>query len=174
MTSPEFGSGERITSGSDADLSSAVESLSAQLRTVSYLLETVAFLYTKAGLLLGESTGAATGGQSGATTPRRPGSPVQSAAELTKKSLSCQEERVVLLMSSGMSNREIARTMRLSEQTVKNYLSTAFRKLGAKNRTEAAAQLLRRAPDASHGDCAPTSLSDRSGAGRLLPAKEDQ
>ncbi|MEU5116787.1 response regulator transcription factor [Streptomyces longwoodensis] len=56
--------------------------------------------------------------------------------------LSRQERRVLGLMSQGLSNRSIARELKLSEQTIKNYLSTAFRKLGVTSRTEAAFRFL--------------------------------
>ncbi|MEU2436713.1 response regulator transcription factor [Streptomyces rubradiris] len=56
--------------------------------------------------------------------------------------LTPQERRVLTLMSRGLSNRVIARELELSEQTIKNYLSTAFRKLGVTSRTEAAFRVL--------------------------------
>jgi DNA-binding CsgD family transcriptional regulator len=56
--------------------------------------------------------------------------------------LSPQERRVLGLMSRGLTNRSIARELELSEQTIKNYLSTAFRKLGVTSRTEAAFRFL--------------------------------
>ncbi|WP_344365953.1 response regulator transcription factor [Streptomyces gobitricini] len=61
--------------------------------------------------------------------------------------LSRQEQRVLRLVSHGMSNRSIARELRLSEQTIKNYLSSAFRKLGVNSRTEAAFYMLRAQSD---------------------------
>lgn len=48
-------------------------------------------------------------------------------------------ERVVLrLAGDGQASAEIARTLQLSEGTVRNYLSEAISKLGARNRTDAA------------------------------------
>jgi len=53
--------------------------------------------------------------------------------------LSPQEKRVLQLVIRGKTNKEIAQTMVLSENTVKNYLGTVFEKLHVKRRTEAAA-----------------------------------
>jgi hypothetical protein len=39
-------------------------------------------------------------------------------------------------MADGLSNREIAQEMRLSENTVKNYVYRIFNKLGVSNRVE--------------------------------------
>ncbi|MGE9293074.1 MAG: response regulator transcription factor, partial [Puniceicoccales bacterium] len=53
--------------------------------------------------------------------------------------LSQQESRVLTFMADGMTNREIASRMSLSEKTVKNYSSHMMGKLGVTRRTEAAA-----------------------------------
>lgn len=58
--------------------------------------------------------------------------------------LSRQEQRVLELIGAGMPNRLIAREMALSEQTIKNYLSSVFRKLGVRSRTEAVVYALGR------------------------------
>jgi DNA-binding NarL/FixJ family response regulator len=52
------------------------------------------------------------------------------------KLLSNREEAVVQLVADGLSNREIARQLSLSEHTVKNYLFRIFDKLGISNRVE--------------------------------------
>ncbi|NQD35635.1 response regulator transcription factor [Permianibacter sp. IMCC34836] len=50
-----------------------------------------------------------------------------------------ERERVVLrLAGDGQASADIARTLSLSEGTVRNYLSEAISKLGARNRTDAA------------------------------------
>lgn len=54
-------------------------------------------------------------------------------------SLSQQERHVLLLVSEGKTNREIARTLYLGEGTVRNYVSSILSKLGVSNRAEAAA-----------------------------------
>jgi len=51
--------------------------------------------------------------------------------------LSEREEQVLDLLAHGMSNRDLARTLKLSEHTVKNHLFRIFDKLGVSNRMEA-------------------------------------
>lgn len=53
--------------------------------------------------------------------------------------LSQQERHVLLLVSEGKTNREIAKTLFLGEGTVRNYVSSILSKLGVSNRAEAAA-----------------------------------
>jgi DNA-binding NarL/FixJ family response regulator len=68
--------------------------------------------------------------------PREPrGHPLRPA-------LSPREKQVVGLVVLGMSNGEIARKLHLAETTVKTHLSSAFRKLGVRSRSEAAALVL--------------------------------
>ena len=47
-----------------------------------------------------------------------------------------REEQVVALVAEGLSNREIAQELRLSEHTVKKYLFRIFDKLGISTRVE--------------------------------------
>jgi two-component system, NarL family, response regulator DevR len=53
--------------------------------------------------------------------------------------LSQQEKHVLLLVSEGKTNREIAKVLFLGEGTVRNYVSSILSKLGVNNRAEAAA-----------------------------------
>lgn len=53
--------------------------------------------------------------------------------------LSQQEKHVLLLVSEGKTNREIAKALYLGEGTVRNYVSSILSKLGVSNRAEAAA-----------------------------------
>lgn len=55
------------------------------------------------------------------------------AVELTDR-----ERAVLRLAEDGQPNRDIAQTLHLAEGTVRNYLSEAMGKLGARNRGEAA------------------------------------
>lgn len=52
--------------------------------------------------------------------------------------LSERERKVLKLAGDGLSSAEIASELRLSEGTIRNYLSEAISKLGASNRVEAA------------------------------------
>jgi len=60
--------------------------------------------------------------------------PAEALSRLTEP-----EVRILRLMARGLSNREIARTLNLSPHTVKEYVANVLRKLGARNRTHAAA-----------------------------------
>ena len=51
--------------------------------------------------------------------------------------LSTREIEVLRLIGKGMSNAEIARTLYLSEKTVKNHLTNIFRKIDVTDRTQA-------------------------------------
>jgi DNA-binding NarL/FixJ family response regulator len=52
--------------------------------------------------------------------------------------LSERETSVLRLLARGLSNRQIARELWVTEQTVKFHLTNIYRKLGVANRTEAA------------------------------------
>lgn len=52
--------------------------------------------------------------------------------------LSEQENTVLDLVAEGLTNRQIASRMHLSDKTVKNYVSTVLSKLGLQSRTQAA------------------------------------
>lgn len=57
----------------------------------------------------------------------------QDEVKLTKR-----ERDVLALLVKGNSNKEMADSMFISEKTVKNHLTSIFRKLGVKDRTQAA------------------------------------
>jgi two-component system, NarL family, response regulator DevR len=54
-------------------------------------------------------------------------------------SLSAQEKRVLDLIGEGLTNKQIAERMFLSEKTAKNYVSSLLSKLGMQRRSQAAA-----------------------------------
>ncbi len=60
------------------------------------------------------------------------------APRWTRYRLSARERQVLVLLSDGLSNREIAKNLFLSETTVKDHLMAIYRKLGVANRTQAA------------------------------------
>jgi two-component system, NarL family, response regulator DevR len=57
-------------------------------------------------------------------------------------SLTHQERTVLDLIAQGLTNREIAAAMFLSEKTVKNYVTRMLLKCNVRNRTEAAILVL--------------------------------
>jgi len=60
------------------------------------------------------------------------------------QSLSPQEERVLALVAEGLTNKEIATTMQLSDKTVKNYLANMLQKLHISRRAQAATFFVKR------------------------------
>ncbi len=63
---------------------------------------------------------------------------------LLQKALSAREVEVLSLVARGASNKEIARSMHLSEATIKSHLLHLFEKLGVSDRTAAVTVALER------------------------------
>jgi DNA-binding NarL/FixJ family response regulator len=59
------------------------------------------------------------------------------------EALTARETEVLMLVSRGQANKEIASSLFLEEKTVKAYVSSILKKLGAKSRTQAALQAVR-------------------------------
>lgn len=57
--------------------------------------------------------------------------------------LTAQERRILALVTEGLTNREIAHRLHLTEKTVKNYVSKLLAKLGVTSRTQAALYAVR-------------------------------
>jgi DNA-binding NarL/FixJ family response regulator len=57
--------------------------------------------------------------------------------------LSAREMEILQYVVRGSSNKEIAHSLQISQQTVKNHISSILRKLDVKDRTEAAVYALR-------------------------------
>jgi len=70
--------------------------------------------------------------------PRRAGVYLAAAAWDGSDPLTDRERQVLRLAGEGQSGPEIAETLKLSEGTVRNYLSEAISKVGARNRVDAA------------------------------------
>jgi len=57
--------------------------------------------------------------------------------------LSATEERVLDLVAEGLTNRQIAERIKLSDKTIKNYVSSILQKLQVARRSEAASYITR-------------------------------
>jgi DNA-binding NarL/FixJ family response regulator len=68
--------------------------------------------------------------------------PATLRAQLERPVLSAREKQVLALVVLGSANGDIARRLHIAEPTVKSHLRTAFRKLGVRSRSEAAATIL--------------------------------
>jgi two-component system nitrate/nitrite response regulator NarL len=72
--------------------------------------------------------------------------------------LTTREQGVVRCVTEGLTNREIADRLQLSEHTVKNYISHIFEKLGISSRVELFLYVLAQlGPKASGADSAPSA-----------------
>jgi DNA-binding CsgD family transcriptional regulator len=73
---------------------------------------------------------------------RAAGERVVPAAEGLVAQLTPQELQIAMSVAGGLSNRETARKLFLSEKTVEFHLSRIYRKIGVRSRTELARQIL--------------------------------
>lgn len=80
--------------------------------------------------------------------------------------LSFQQWLTVLFVGDGLTNNEVARLLRLSVHTVRNYLATAMHRLGLVTRTEVVALVVEMRTLVEH---APTALG--FGVGNDLPGE---
>lgn len=55
---------------------------------------------------------------------------------LQDKGLNVRERDVAALVSKGLSNKEVANQMTLTEKTIKFHLTNTYRKLGLKSRAQ--------------------------------------
>ena len=81
--------------------------------------------------------------------------------------LTKREEDVVRLLAEGMQNRDIAKELKLSEHTVKNYLFHIFDKLGVSSRVELVLYAV------SSTKRSPTSSGKGTGDGSELAGEKD-
>jgi ATP/maltotriose-dependent transcriptional regulator MalT len=58
-------------------------------------------------------------------------------AKLEKLGITPREHQILTLIAAGLSNREIAERLFVSENTVKTHSSRLFEKLNARRRTQA-------------------------------------
>lgn len=64
--------------------------------------------------------------------------------------LTAQEQKLLVYLGEGLTNRQIAQRMYLAEKTVKNYVSRLLSKLGMERRTQAAVFAARIVDDSNH------------------------
>jgi DNA-binding NarL/FixJ family response regulator len=69
---------------------------------------------------------------------------VEDEDDVEREALTTREREVLELASHGLSNRDLAATLGISEHTVKFHLASIYGKLGAGSRTEAVRRGLRR------------------------------
>jgi two-component system, NarL family, response regulator len=67
--------------------------------------------------------------------------PTALGRQIAPRPLSHREKQILALVTLGRTNREIAHTLFLAESTVKTHLSSAFRKLDARSRSEAVTRI---------------------------------
>jgi DNA-binding NarL/FixJ family response regulator len=72
-----------------------------------------------------------------ALPPRGPGSDGDAALAALLNRLTPQQSRVLMLLSDGLLNKQIAHAMQVSEATIKAHVSAILQKLGVDNRTQA-------------------------------------
>jgi DNA-binding NarL/FixJ family response regulator len=75
--------------------------------------------------------------------------PITLGQQVAPRPLSHREKQILALVMLGMTNREIAGKLFLAESTVKTHLSSAFRKIDARSRSEAVARI--QDPEAGYG-----------------------
>ncbi len=63
--------------------------------------------------------------------------PVNAVAAAEKLQLTPRESQVIEMLGDGRTNRQIARALGISDNTVRSHLQSVYRKLGAGHRTEA-------------------------------------
>ncbi len=96
------------------------------------------------------------------TAPARPPATAASA-DPALDSLSPREREILGLLAQGLSNKELARALSVSENTIKTHLANLYAKLGVGRRTQALAVAQRLGAAAAAGD--PPQIT-RPGDGR--------
>lgn len=84
----------------------------------------------------------------------------------TSPHLSRRELEILQLVAEGRSNRQVARLLWVSDQTVKFHLANVYRKLGVRSRFEAATWARR------HGLLPPVDAANGNGYGQAAPGGE--
>jgi DNA-binding NarL/FixJ family response regulator len=69
----------------------------------------------------------------------------EAVTDKLEKDLTGREEEILALVSRGMTNKEIANRLELTERTVKHHMTSIMRKSKVRNRVEAMLMFRRRA-----------------------------
>ena len=96
----------------------------------------------------------------GRSVPRGP----RATTQADPAGLTAREREVLALVAEGRTNREIARSLVLSEKTVDHHVASLMRKLDAHTRTEAVARAATRPPQPGEVH-SPTSGNSSDAAG---------
>lgn len=98
----------------------------------------VASLFAAVGIWLGRSLGRRKAAPAATAEPSMPAADfVRDDARVAALEITPRELEILGLVAEGLSNREIADRLFVSENTVKTHCSRLFDKLGAKRRTQA-------------------------------------
>lgn len=93
-----------------------------------------------------------------ALDPRHPGNADESALAALLNTLTPQQSRVLMLLSDGLLNKQIAHAMQVSEATIKAHVSAILHKLGVDNRTQAVILARQLATEIAEGEAPPTTV----------------
>jgi two-component system nitrate/nitrite response regulator NarL len=63
---------------------------------------------------------------------------IEAVASDNPPDFTSREEEIFALVSTGLSNKEIARRLNCTERTVKHHMTSIMRKLNVRNRVQAA------------------------------------
>jgi DNA-binding NarL/FixJ family response regulator len=68
---------------------------------------------------------------------------VDGGAEMGRASLTPREQQIAMAIADGKSNRDIAAGLGITEQTVKNHLTSIFEKVGVDSRLQLAVTMIK-------------------------------
>lgn len=88
----------------------------------------------------------------------------------TRFRLTQRQQQVLDLLALGSSNRQIARTLHITEQTVKAHLHVVYHKLGVADRTEAVVTAMHRGLVNGRPDAIDRARRERAGRTSLVSA----
>ena len=88
--------------------------------------------------------------------------------------LTHREEQIVELLLEGLSNKAIAQSCSITEQTVKDHLKHVYRKMGVGKRTALIARLLRFSPSALREPLARDRAAGNSTHANRAPRSDEE